>query len=245
MIIMKKRMLSITILFSIMLTVCSCSGNLKADDNADAAKNATETEDNAGVAKNGTETEDNAGGDDREVILDGVTSGEIAAKGSARDDIRNGDLTAAMIKLEQDAGYEGAYDIMLVQYLMDLENGKDVRMSDISAFMKKRAADDFIIETLSAVPAVQEYVNLYGEYTCGDVTLIISDDGSVLKRGTDEDGAEYEERKSIYYGNGKYWLDNYYVDSEPVSKEYIERSGEDLIITADGNDYTYKKKSDK
>ncbi len=233
MIIMKKRILLITILFSIMLTVCSCSGNLKADDNADAAKNVTETE-------------DNAGGDDREVILDGVTSGEIDAIDSAKELIKDGNLTAAEIKLERDAGYDGAYYLMLVEYLKDFESGKDVRMSDISEFLKNEGADDdFIIETLNAVPALQEYAKLYGEYTCGDITLIISDDGSVLKRGTDEDGAEYEERKSIYYGNGKYWLDNYYVDSEPVSKEYIERSGEDLIITADGNEYTYKKKSDK
>ena len=229
MIIMKKRMLLITVLFSIMLTVCSCSGDLKADDNA-------------GAEKNGTETEDNAGGDDPELILDGGAWGEIDAIDSARALIENGDLTAAEIKLEQDTGYEGAYYLMLVEYLKDFESGKDVRMSDISDFLKNEgSADDFIIETLNAVPAVQEFVKLYGEYTCGDITLIISDDGSVLKRGKDEDGSEYEERKSIYYGNGKYWLDNYYVDSEPAPKEYIERSGEDLIITADGNEYTYEK----
>lgn len=229
MIIMKKRMLLITVLFSIMLTVCSCSGDLNADDNA-------------GAEKNGTETEDNAGGDDPELILDGGALGEIDAIDSARALIENGDLTAAEIKLEQDTGYEGAYYLMLVEYLKDFESGKDVRMSDISDFLKNEgSADDFIIETLNAVLAVQEYVKLYGEYTCGDITLIISDDGSVLKRGKDEDGSEYEERKSIYYGNGKYWLDNYYVDSEPAPKEYIERSGEDLIITADGNEYTYEK----
>ena len=228
--IMKKRMLLITVLFSIMLTVCSCSGYITADDNV-------------GVALNGTGTEDKDGGDDQEMILDGITPGEIAAKNSAREDIINGDLTAAMIKLEQDAGYEGAYDLMLVNYLMDFESGKDVRMSGISEFLKKRADDYFIIETLNAEPAVQEYVKFYGEYTCGDITLIISDDGSVLRRGTDEDGTEYEEPKSIYYGQGKYWLDNYYKDSEPAPKEYIERSGEDLIITVDGNEYTYEKKS--
>ena len=236
---MKKKMLLITVLFSIMLTVCSCSGYLKAEDNA-------------GVAKNGKETEDKDGGNDRGETLDGITPGEIAAIHSAREDIINGDLSAALIKLEQDGGYEAAYDIMLVNYLMDFEDGKDVRMSDISGFMKKRADDDFIIETLNSEPAVQEYVKLYGEYKCGDITLIISDDGSVLRRGTDEDGTEYEERKSIYYGkheyidNGyreKYWLDNFYKDSEPAPKEYIERSGEDLIITVDGNEYTYKKKS--
>ena len=228
---MKKRILLITVLFSIMLTVCSCSGYLNADDNA-------------GVAKNGTKTEDKNGGNDPGDILDGITPGQLTAIDSAREDIKNGDLMAALIKLEQDGGYEAAYDIMLVNYLMDFENGKDVRMSSISSFMKKRAADDFIIETLNAEPAVQEYVKLYGEYTCGDITLIISDDGSVLRRGTDEDGAEYEERKSIYYGNGKYWLDNFNEDSEPAPKEYIERSGEDLIITVDGNEYTYEKKSD-
>ena len=228
--IMKKRMLLITVLFSIMLTVCSCSGYITADDNVR-------------VALNGTGTEDKDGGDDQEMILDGITPGEIAAKNSAREDIINGDLTAAMIKLEQDAGYEGAYDLMLVNYLMDFESGKDVRMSGISEFLKKRADDYFIIETLNAEPAVQEYVKFYGEYTCGDITLIISDDGSVLRRGTDEDGTEYEEPKSIYYGQGKYWLDNYYKDSEPAPKEYIERSGEDLIITVDGNEYTYEKKS--
>ena len=227
---MKKRMLLITVLFSIMLTVCSCSGYLKADDNA-------------GVAKNGTETEAKGGGDDRELILDGTTPGESAAIDSAREDIINGDLSAAMIKLEQDAGYEAADDIMLVQYLMDFEHGEDVRMSGISEFLKKSTVDDFIIETLNAEPAVQEYVKLYGEYSCGDITLIISDDGSVLKRGTDEDGTEYEEPKSIYYGHGKYWLDNYNKDSEPAPKEFIERSGEDLIITVDGNEYTYEKKS--
>ncbi len=227
--IMIKRMLLITVLFSIMLTVCSCSGYLQADDNA-------------GAAKSGAETGDKDGGDDRE-ILDGVTPGEIDAKSSAREDIKNGDLTAAMIKLEQDAGYEGAYDLMLVQYLMDFENGKDVLMSGISEFLKESADDDFIIETLNAEPAVQEYVKFYGEYACGDITLIISDDGTVLRRGTDEDGTEYEEPKSIYYGNGKYWLENYYNDSEPAPKEYIERSGEDLIITVDGNEYTYEKKS--
>ena len=236
---MKNRMPLITVLFSIMLTVCSCSGDSKADDSAV-------------VAKKGTETEDKGGGDDREDILDGITPGEIAAVDSAREDIKNGDLTAALIKLEQDGGYEAAYDIMLVDYLMDFENGKDVRMSDISAFLKKRADDDFIVETLNAVPVVQEYVKLYGEYTCGDITLIISDDGSVLRRGTNEDGTEYEERKSIYHGNHeyidngyreKYWLDNFYKDSEPAPKEYIEKSGEDLIITVDGNEYTYKKKS--
>lgn len=167
---MKRRMPLITVLFSIMLTVCSCSGYLKADDNA-------------GVAKNGTETEDKDGGVDRE-ILDGVTPGQVSAVASAREDITNGDLTAAMIKLEQGAGYEGEYDIMLVDYLMDFEYGKDVRMSGISEFLKKGAVDDFIIETLNAEPAVQEYVKFYGEYTCGDITLIISDDGSVLRRGT-------------------------------------------------------------
>ncbi len=228
---MEKRMLLITVLFSIMLTVCSCSGYSKTDDNAD-------------VAKNGTETEGKDGVDDREEILDGITSGEIATIDSAREDIKNGDLSAAMYKLEQDGGYEAAYDLMLVNYLMDFENGKVVRMSDISEFLKKSADDDFIIETLNAEPAVQEYVKLYGEYTCGDITLIISDDGSVLRRGTDEDGTEYEESKSIYYGQGKYWLENYNKDSEPAQKEYIERSGEDLVITVDGNEYTYEKKSD-
>ena len=216
--IMIKRMLLITVLFSIMLTVCSCSGYSKADDNA--------------------------GGDDRGEILDGITQGEIAATGSAREDIKNGDLTAALVKLEQDGGYEAAYDIMLVEYLMDFEHGEDVRMSGISELLKKRADDVFIIETLNAEPAVQEYVKFYGEYTCGDITLIISDDGSVLRRGTDEDGTEYEEPKSIYFGHGKYWLDNYNKDSEPAPKEYIERSGENLIITVDGNEYKYEKKSD-
>ena len=233
----------ITVLSSIVLTVCSCSGYLIADDNAGVAKNGTETDDNAGVAKNGTETKDKDGGDDQELILDGVTPGEIATTHSAREDIKNGDLSAALIKLEQDGGYEATYDIMLVNYLMDFEYGKDVRMSSISEFLKKSADDDFIIETLNAEPAVQEYVKLYGEYACGDITLIISDDGSVLRRGTDEDGTEYEEPKSIYFGHGKYWLDNYNKDSEPAPKEYIERSGEDLIITVDGNEYTYEKKS--
>ena len=92
---MKKRMHLITVLFSIMLMVCSCSGYLKADDNA-------------GVANNGTETKDKDGGDARELILDGVTPGEISAIETAREDIINGDLTAAMIKLEQDGGYEAA-----------------------------------------------------------------------------------------------------------------------------------------
>ncbi|MBR6391581.1 MAG: hypothetical protein IKS16_09610 [Lachnospiraceae bacterium] len=218
----------ITVLLSIMLTLCSCSGNLKADDNN-------------GVAKKGTETADNAGGDDRELILDGITPGEIDAVDSAKELIKNGDLSAAEFKLEQDAGYEGAYYLMLVQYLKDFESGKDVRMSSIGEFLKKRADEDFITETLNAVPAVQEYVKLYGEYTCGDITLIISDDGSVLRRGTDEDGTEYEELKSIYYNNGMYWLDNFDADSEPAPKEYIERSGEDLIISVDGNEYTYEK----
>ncbi len=227
----KRRGLVITVLFSIMLTLCSCSGNLKADDNT-------------GVAKKGTETADNAGGDDRELVLDGITPGEIDAVDSAKELIKNGDLSAAEIKLEQDAGYEGAYYLMLVQYLKDFESGKDVRMSDIGGFLKKRADDDFITETLNAVPAVQEYEKLYGEYTCGDITLIISADGSVLRRGTDEDGTEYEEPKSIYYNNGMYWLDNFDADSEPAPKEYIERSGEDLIISVDGNEYTYEKKSD-
>ena len=64
-------------------------------------------------------------------------------------------------------------------------------------------------------------------------------------RPHNEDGTEYEEPKSIYYGHGKYWLDNYHNDSEPAPKEYIERSGEDLIITVDGNEYTYKNKSNQ
>jgi hypothetical protein len=240
--IIKKRMLLITVLFSIMLTVWSCSGNLKAEDNAGVAKNGKETEDKDGVTKNGKETEDKDGGDDQGEILDGITPGQLSAVDSAKEDIKNGDLSAALFKLEQDAGYEGAYYIMLVDYLMDFEYGKDVRMSDISSFLKKRADNDFIIETLNAEPAVQEYMKLYGEYKCGDITLIISDDGSVLRRGTDEDGTEYEERKYIYYGQGKYWLDNFNKDSEPAPKEYIERSGEDLIITVDGNEYTYEKK---
>lgn len=239
---MKKWMILITVLFSIMLTVCSCSGKLNADDNA-------------GDAKNGKETEDKDGGDDQEWILDGTTPGEMAAIDSAKELIKNGDLSAAEYTLEQGTGYE-AYEAvnykMLIQYLMDFEYGIDVRMSDIIAFMKKRADDELIIETLNAEPAVQEYVKLYGEYTCGDITLIISDDGSVIRRGTDENGTVYEERKSIYYGKHeyidfayreKYWLDNFYKDSEPAPKEYIERSGEDLIITVDGNEYTYEKKS--
>ncbi|MCR4655517.1 MAG: hypothetical protein K5770_04715 [Lachnospiraceae bacterium] len=249
----RRRVSVITVLFSIMLTLCSCSGYLETADNAGVAENGTGTEDNAGVAKNGTGTEDNAGGDGREDILDGITPGEIGAVDSAKELIKNGDLSAAEFKLEQDAGYEGAYYLMLVKYLRDFEYGDAVRMSDISAFLKKEAAgDDFIIETLNAEPALQEYVKLYGEYTCGDITLIISDDGSVLRRGINEDGTEYEERKSIYYGkheyidggyHEKYWLDNFYKDSEPAPKEYIERSGEDLIITVDGNEYIYEKKS--
>ncbi len=226
----RRRVSVIMVLSSIMLTLCSCSGYLKADDNA-------------GVVKNGTETEDKDGGDDRELILDGITPGQVASIDSAREDIKNKDLSAALFKLEQDGGYEAAYDIMLVEYLKDFENGKVVRMSDISKFLKEDSVDEFIIETLNAEPAVQEYIKLYGEYTCGDITLIISDDGSVLRRGTDEDGTEYEESKSIYYNKGMYWLDNYDAESEPAPKEYIERSGEDIIITVDGNEYTYERKS--
>ena len=223
---MRKRMLLITVLVGVMLAVCSCSGNLNADDKA-------------GVVQNGAGAEDNAGGDDQKEILDGITPGQIDAVDAAREDIKNGDLTRAMIKLEQDAGYEGADDLMLVNYLMDFEHGEDVEMSSVIGFMKKQADDDFIIETLGAVPAVQEYAKLCGEYTCGDITLTISDDGSALRQGTDEDGKEYEERRSIYYGQEKFWLDNRDADSEPALKEYIEISGEDLIITVDGNEYTY------
>jgi hypothetical protein len=72
-----------------MLTVCSCSGYLKSDDTA-------------GAAKNGTETEDKDGVDDQKEILDGVTPGQIAAIDSVREDIKNGKGNATVAE-----GFDG------------------------------------------------------------------------------------------------------------------------------------------